>query len=152
MPNTLQMYNKLCRYPGGKWLFGKFVCRMAPYFGTIKPRFVELKPGYCEATLHKRRCVENHLHTVHAIAMANLCELTAGLMTEVSIPKQMRWIPISMEIFYLRKAKTDVKGVAKLELPTWQDSQDIKVPVSVTDKDNNEVVKAVISMRVSKRD
>lgn len=151
MSNTLALYNKFIKFPAGKWLFAKIICWKAPYFGTIKPRFIELKPGYCEIKIRKRHAVENHLHTVHAIAIANMCELAAGMLTEVSIPKHMRWIPINMQINYLHKAKTDVHAIAKLDLPNWQDQQDIPVLISVLDKNNQEVVNATITMRVSLR-
>lgn len=151
MATTLEIFNKFAKFSSGKWLFSKLICWKAPYFNTIKPLFVELKPGYCEIKIKKRRAVENHLHGVHAIAMANLCELAAGMMTEVSIPNHLRWIPTHMEIAYLHKAKTNVKGIAKFELPHWQDSQDIKVPVSVLDENNVEVVHADITMRVSQK-
>tara|TARA_R110000868_G_scaffold410505_4_gene698893 strand:- start:143060 stop:143401 length:342 start_codon:yes stop_codon:yes gene_type:complete len=112
---------------------------------------VELRPGYAEVTLRKCRKVENHIRTVHAIAMANLCEIAAGLMTEVSIPNDMRWIPVGMTIKYQQKARTNLRGIAKIDMPDWQDSQDLDVPVSVLDNDNNEVVHAVITMKVSKK-
>lgn len=149
MSKTLEIYNKLVKFPGGKWLFGRIICMRAPYFATIKPIFVELKPGYCEIRFCKRHKVENHIRSVHAIAMANLCELAAGMLTEVSIPDNMRWIPINMNISYLHKAKTDVKGIARLDIPVWRDNQDIEVAVSVIDKNDFEVVKAVITMKVS---
>lgn len=151
MVKMLSAYNALAKFRMGKWLFSKAICWKAPYFGTIKPMFVDLKPGYCEIKIRKRRAVHNHLKTVHAIAMANVCELAAGTLTEVSIPSHMRWIPIHMQINYLRKAKTDVKAVAKLDLPTWKDNQDMVVPVSVFDSSNQEVVNAMITMRVSLR-
>ena len=151
MRSVLRLYHKCLKLPFGKWIFSQLVSRKAPYFATIKPRFVELRPGYAEVTLRKCRKVENHIRTVHAIAMANLCEIAAGLMTEVSIPNDMRWIPIGMTIKYQQKARTNLRGIAKIDMPDWQDSQDLDVPVSVLDNDNNEVVHAVITMKVSKK-
>lgn len=152
MSKTLNIYNKLTKFPGGKWLFGKIICFKAPYFATIKPCFVELKPGYCEISFNKRRGVENHIKSVHAIAMANLCELAAGMLTEVSIPDNMRWIPINMNISYQHKAKTNVRGIATANFPnSWADNQDLDVIVSVQDTANTEVVKAIITMRISLR-
>ena len=40
-------------------------------------------------SLRKRRAVLNHIGTVHAIAMANLCELACGMLMEVTIPTTM---------------------------------------------------------------
>ena len=76
-----------------RWFFARSVCRRAPYFGTIRPRFEELAPSLCRVGMRKRRGVENHIRTVHALAMGNLCELAAGMVTEVTIPTTMRWLP-----------------------------------------------------------
>ena len=60
--------------------------KRAPYFGTIRPSFLDLQPKLCRVAMKKRRAVENHIGTVHALAMGNLCELAAGMCTEVTIP------------------------------------------------------------------
>ena len=101
---TLRAWMRLQRSSFGRWMFARTVCRRAPYFGTIKPRFIDLQPKLCRVSMRKRRAVENHIHTVHALAMGNLCELAAGLCTEVTIPVGMRWIPRGMTIEYLAKA------------------------------------------------
>lgn len=91
----------------------------------------------------------NHIGTVHAIAMANLCELVAGAMTEVSVPRSMRWIPRGMKIDYLAKAETDLTGEATLPVIRDGEAQDIVVPVAVTDKSGKQVVLACITMYLS---
>ena len=53
----LSMFNRLNKVPFGKKIFSRLVCVKAPYFGTIKPDFVDLRPGYCEITMKNRRCV-----------------------------------------------------------------------------------------------
>lgn len=151
MNSTLRHYQRLSSFPLGKWLFSRVVCRRAPYFATIRPRFHELRPGLCRVSLRKRRAVHNHIGTVHAIAMANLCEVAAGILMEASLPENMRWIPRGMTIEYLKKATTDVTATARLDKTQWSAAEDIGVPVSVTDTKGNEVVRAVITMYVSKR-
>jgi len=93
--------------------------------------------------------VQNHLKTVHAIAVCNLCEVAAGLMTEVSVPTTHRWIPMGMEIKYRRKSTTNLRAIACIDLPEWQAKHDLAVPVSVRDEHGVEVVRAVITMRVT---
>ena len=135
----------------GRWLFARTVSRRAPYFGTIKPKFLDLQPKFCRVAMRKRRAVENHIGTVHALAMGNLCELAAGMCTEVTIPVGMRWIPRGMTIEYLAKAETDVIATARLDKTEWAGAENIGVPVTVTDINGKEVVRAVISMYVSPR-
>jgi acyl-coenzyme A thioesterase PaaI-like protein len=127
------------------------VARKAPYFRTIEPRFVELAPALCRVALRRRRAVENHLGSVHALAMGNLCELAAGMVTEVTLPTTMRWIPRGMTIEYLRKAETDVTATARLDKNEWRDAGNVGVPVTVVDARGEEVVRAVITMYVSPR-
>lgn len=102
--------------------------------------------------MRKRRAVENHIHTVHALAMGNLCELAAGMVTEVTIPSTMRWLPRGMTIEYLRKAESDVTATARLTRTEWNStSENVAVPVSVVDATGTEVVRAVITMYISPR-
>jgi acyl-coenzyme A thioesterase PaaI-like protein len=126
------------------------VCRRAPYFGTIKPFFLELAPALCRVGMRKTRRVENHIRTVHALAMGNLCELAAGMVTEVTIPTSLRWIPRGMTIEYLRKAETRVVATARLTKSEWVSGpESVGVPVSVIDESGTEVVRAVITMYVT---
>jgi len=148
---TLRAWIRAHRTAFGRWLFARTVSRRAPYFGTIKPKFLDLQPKLCRVWMKKRRAVENHIGTVHALAMGNLCELAAGMCTEVTIPVGMRWIPRGMTIEYLSKAETDVTATARLEKTEWAGAENVSVPVSVHDAGGKEVVRAVISMYVSPR-
>jgi len=148
-PMVLKMWQRLATNPIGRWLFARTICRRAPYFGTISPRIHELAPGLCRVSMKKRRRVENHIGTVHALAMGNLCELAAGVLMEATTPAAMRWIPKGMQINYLAKAPTDISATARIEYTPWSQAQDVIVPVSVTDTDGNEVVHADITMYVS---
>ena len=148
---ALGTWNKLSGSAFGRWLFSRVVCIKAPYFGSIRPVFDILEPGRATARMRKRRAVTNHIGTVHAIAMANLCELVAGTMTEVSLPTSMRWIPRGMQIDYLDKAQTDLSATATFPEINEGEAQDIVVPVAVTDSDGKVVVRADITMYVSPR-
>jgi acyl-coenzyme A thioesterase PaaI-like protein len=148
---TLAAWNRVKGSRIGRWLFARQVCRRAPYFRTIRPRFLELAPTTCSVSMRKRRSVENHIGTVHALAMGNLCELAAGMVTEVTIPTTLRWIPRGMTIEYLRKADSGVRALARLEKSTWLAPEDIRVPVTVMDAKGAEVVRAIITMYVTPR-
>jgi acyl-coenzyme A thioesterase PaaI-like protein len=148
---TLRAWIRAHRSAFGRWLFARMVSKRAPYFGTIKPKFLDLQPTLCRVSMRKRRAVENHIGTVHALAMGNLCELAAGMCTEVTIPVGMRWIPRGMTIEYLAKAETDVTATARLDKSEWAGAENIGVPVTVHDVNGKEVVRAVISMYVSPR-
>ena len=132
----------------GAQQFSKMVCEMAPYFSSIEPRMLELKPGHAQAHVPFRKEITNHIGTVHAIALCNAAELVAGLMTDVSIPAGARWIPKGMTVAYLAKAKTDVKAVADGSQVDWTTAGDKEVPVEVFDAQGQCVFTARIMMNV----
>ena len=137
--------------PAGKWLFSRLVCWKAPFFGTISPRFEELRPGLSRVSMKKRRGVQNHIGTVHAIAMCNLAELAAGTLTEVSIPASMRWLPKGMQVEYLKKAETGVEATATVAEIAEGPGRDTPVTVEIRDQAGVTVCRAVITMWVSPR-
>jgi acyl-coenzyme A thioesterase PaaI-like protein len=151
-PMILSAWQRLSKLPLGARLFTRAVCMKAPYFSSISPLFVELAPGHCVAIVKKHRAVTNHLGTVHAIALCNLAELVAGIMLEASVPPDThRWIPKGMTVAYLKKAPTDVRGVARFVTPPVYGSEGIEVPAAVTvyDTAGEAVFEAEIRMWVS---
>jgi len=92
MATPAQLFQTFSRYPFGARLFSRAVTRRAPYFASISPLIRELRPGRCEVFVRNHRAVRNHIGTVHAIALCNMCELAAGLMIDSNLPRQLRWI------------------------------------------------------------
>ncbi|MEK1939124.1 MAG: hotdog fold domain-containing protein [Pseudomonas sp.] len=144
MSQMMQMYQQ-----AGAAQFSGMIGQVAPYFASIFPQFVELRPGYAEVTVAKRREVLNHIGTVHAIALCNSAELVAGTMTDVSIPAGCRWIPKGMTVEYLAKADGDVRTVADGSAVDWTVLGDVKVPVMAY-VGEKAVFRAEITMYVSK--
>ncbi len=146
---VLDNYTRLARLPLGKKLFSLAVCQQAPYFSTIAPTFVTLEPGLVIVRMPNRRAVHNHIGTVHALAVGNLCELAAGTMMEATLPPSHRWIPKGMQIEYLRKAETDLVARCAWTADVADVGEEVPVVVSVTDESGNEVTRATIRMWVS---
>lgn len=146
--NALKAFNFARRLPAGRWLFSRAVCWTAPYFASIRPQIRVLQPGRAEVTMKKRRSVQNHLQTVHAIAMCNMAELAGGMCTDVSIPRGSRWIPAGMTVEYLKKAKTDLVAVADGQHIDWTTSGEVRVPVEVRDTSAQLVFRAEIRMNL----
>lgn len=144
MNQILELYQS----QGNKEFTG-LVVAAAPYFSTIEPLFTELRPGHAEVAFANTKKVQNHLGTVHAIAMCNAAELVAGTMTEVSIPEKHRWIPVEMTVKYHAKAQTDLRAVADGSTIGWTELGDIDVPVTIYDTDDRAVFTAKITMRIS---
>lgn len=148
---VMRMWRKLNGSLFGRWLFTTMVCFKAPYFATISPRIHVLETGLCEGYIKQRRSIQNHIATIHAIALCNLAELCAGLMTDVSIPADMRWIPKSMTVNYVRKAKGIIRAQAKpaIEFHSSAQGYTALVKVVLTDTEQQEVFTAEIEMWVS---
>ena len=151
--SVLARYRRLARWPAGRWIFSRVICLKAPYFSTIAPRFVALEVGRCEVRIPDRRRVHNHIGTVHAIALCNLAELSAGVMAEVTVPPGMRWIPKGMNVEYLAKARGTMHAVATPESAVHESASGYAWPVAVSVRDDagEEVFRARIDMWVSPR-
>ena len=150
---TLALYERMRRWPAGHWLFTRAICFKAPYFGSISPLIEVLEPGRCVARLRRHRRITNHIGSVHAIAMCNLAELVGGMMTEVSLPDSMRWIPKGMTVEYVKKAMGTIRGVATPAIPIVAADSGYPLPVDVmlTDDAGDVVFRATISMWMSPR-
>lgn len=149
---ALRMFRKLGGSAAGRWLFSRFICWKAPYFGSIAPRFEVLEPGRCVVRLRQRRAIQNHIGTVHAIAMCNAAELAGGMATEVTIPESMRWIPKGMSVRYLKKALGELRATARVQAPADASvARDLHALVEVRNAADEIVFDADITMWVSPR-
>ncbi len=137
----------------GRWLFSKIVCFRAPYFSTVSPTIMTLEKDLCVGSIQQKRSIQNHIGSIHAIALCNLAELCGGLMTDVSIPRGMRWIPKGMTVNYIQKAYGTVlaRAVPVQELRESDEAYEAIVKVSVTNVDAVEVFCADIRMWVSRK-
>lgn len=147
---VMDMWQKLSPLPGGKFLISQVISRKAPYFKTVGATIEELRPNYTKVTMKKRRAVQNHIGTVHVIAICNLLEMAMGVCAEASIPKHLRWIPKGMSVDYTAKAGTDITGVAEINPADWKPG-DLDVKVTAMDTNGTPVVVGVIKLWISEK-
>ena len=146
----LKLWAKANRLPAGKKWFSMIFARKAPYFGTIKPLVREVRPNYCEVAFKKRKAVENHIGTVHVVAICNALEMAMGAVAEATIPKHLRWIPRGMELQYTAKATSDIVAIAETVPEDWKPG-DLAVRVRAERDDGTVVVEGVIMLYVSEK-
>ena len=75
MRGTLSLYQRLSKFPFGNTIFSWGVSLRAPYFASIHPLIIDLRPGYCRVRIRDRRSIRNHIGSIHAGAMCTLSEL-----------------------------------------------------------------------------
>ena len=152
MANILDLYERVTRLPRGRLLFSRVFALKAPYFGTVRPRFVELRPNYAELVIRKRRRVQNHIGTVHVIAICNGLEAAMGALAEATVPAGKRWIPKGMEVSYTAKATSDITCIAETDPDAWTgDDPDLPVRVRGVRDDGTVVVEGVIRLWVTEK-
>ncbi|HIA73306.1 MAG TPA: DUF4442 domain-containing protein [Gemmatimonadetes bacterium] len=136
------LWTRLSRLPGGRWIFSKILGWMVPYTGKLGATILTLEPGHVKARLHERKAVRNHLRSIHAIALANLGELTTGLALVGALPKSIRGILVGLEISYTKKARGTIESEATCEIPEITEPVDYPVEAEIRD-DSGDVVARV---------
>jgi acyl-coenzyme A thioesterase PaaI-like protein len=152
MSQVLTLWNKSTALPLGQRVFSFLFAQKAPYFASIRPRFLTVEPNHVELLIPNRRRVHNHLKTVHAIALCNGLEAAMGALAEATIPPDKRWIPKGMEVAYTAKATGDVTCTAETEPEQWiAENPDVPVRVRGALADGTVVIEGVIRLWVTPR-
>lgn len=124
-------------------LFGSKI-KFAGHSGV---KFEKLTHNECVVSLKNKKKVQNHIGGIHAAAMALLTETATGFVFGMNVPKDKLPLIKKMDIDYVRRSAGDMKAVAclsdqQIEFIQSSEKGEIVVPVTITDEDNAEPIKA----------
>jgi uncharacterized protein DUF4442 len=152
MAKVLDLYDRATRIPYvGRGAFSLAFALKAPYFLTIAPTLVELRPNHAQVRVRKWWGVHNHIGTVHVIAVVNGMEMAMGALAEASIPPQLRWIPKGMALEYLAMSDSTMIATADTEPGDWEGPGEVAVRVQATRADGTVAVRGTIALHVGER-
>jgi acyl-coenzyme A thioesterase PaaI-like protein len=135
------LWDRLQRWPASSRIFSFAIARMVPYSGTVGARVVTLRSGYAKVQMRDRRRVRNHLHSIHAIALANLGELCTGLAMTYSLPTSARGILTGLSVEYLKKARGLLTAECTCQVPDWRVRGEHEVAAEIRDREGDVVAR-----------
>lgn len=141
-------WHKLEKLPGGKALYSRIIGMTAPYTGSINATILELGHLHCKTQLKDRRMVRNHLSSVHAIALANLAELTGNMALAYSMPENARFIVAGLSIDYLKKARGTITGTTQCPAIESNERKEYAVLVELRDESGDLVATSTLKTLV----
>lgn len=144
----LGAWRRLAPLPGGRWLFTQLVKRMIPYTGSVSPRVEILEPGHARISIVQRRALENHLGSIHAIALLNVAEFASGAAMTTALPPGYRGIVTKMTVEYLKKARGTVTAESRTILPDLGKEGEHDFTSEITDADGEVVARATVRWKL----
>jgi len=129
----LSTWARLHYLPAGKWLFSRILGFTIPYTGSVGATVDYLVPGHAKIRLKDRRRVRNHLNSVHAIALANVAELSTGLAVLSGMPNGYNGILVGLDVEYTKKARGHLNIECQCEVPEFDERTEIPVTTKITD-------------------
>src|SRR5687768_168724 len=136
------MWDRLSGLPLGRTVFSRMVGRAAPYTGTIRAKVLHLDRGRSEVLMKYRPGLRNHLRSVHAVALANLAELTGNVALAYAMPDDARFIVAGISLDYVKKARGPITGHCECPVPESSARVEYAVPVTLHDASGDVVVRA----------
>lgn len=144
----LNSWRTLSPLPGGRWLFTQLVKWMIPYTGSVSPRVEVLEPGYARISITQRRRLEQHLGSIHAIALMNVAEFASGAAMTTALPAGYRGIVTKMSIEYFKKARGTVTAESRPKLPDLTIEGEYDFTSEITDQKGDLIAQASVRWKL----
>lgn len=141
-------WRTLSPIPGGKAVFSILLGVLVPYSGTLHARVTELSEGVSNVTLRQRWRILNHLGSIHAMALANVCELSSGLALLSRLGAHRRGILTGFKVSYLKKARGTLHVRSDARPITLPEEGEVEVCATGYDSTGDIVVRADATWRI----
>ncbi|QDU65762.1 DUF4442 domain-containing protein [Engelhardtia mirabilis] len=141
----LELWRRCAASPDPPAAFTRELFAAVPYSGSTGARVEELSPGQVRVTLEQHREVENHLNSIHAVALTNVGELASGLALITALPEGMRSIVIELSTRYLKKARGTL--TAECRAPAVEAGEEAELEVEAPIRDSQGEVVALVTAR-----
>lgn len=144
----LSTWDTLSRLPAGRWLFTQVIKRMVPYSGSVDPRVDMLEPGYARVSIRQRRRLEQHLGSIHAVALMNVAEFASGAAMMTALPDGYRGIVTKISMEYFKKGRGTVTATSRPQLPKPLAEGEYDFTSDVTDESGSLVARAIVRWKL----
>ena len=144
----LKAWRTCTKLPGGSWLFPQLLKRSVPYTGAVGPRVLALEPGWARIALTQRRGIEQHLGSIHALALGNLAEFASGAAMTTALPAGYRGIVTKITIEYFKKARGTVIAESRPTVPDLSHDVEHDVISEVKDAEGDVVARATVRWKL----
>ena len=135
----------------GKRVFSRVLGTIIPYAGSIGAQVEHLEPGHAVILLPDKRRVRNHLNSVHAIALANLAELSTGLAMISGLQPGVRAILVGLNVSYEKKARGTLRAECHCVVPKSIDRQEVAVETQIMNEDGDVVTRATATWLIGSK-
>lgn len=147
-PSTLRVvYDNLNRLPAKvrDTSFTAIFNAAVKYAGTTGIRYQHISPERSVVTLKNRKRVQNHIGSVHAVAMTMIGETATGSIVALNVNSDQLPVIKTMKIDFVKRAVGDMRAEAwltpeQIELIQTTDKGEVEVGLTITDAEGKEPV------------
>lgn len=120
-----------------RWVLNVALDYTIPFNKKHRLRVLEMEPGYASVRLPFRKANFNHVKSLHACALATLCEYTTGLALVGAISEsEYRILLKNINVTYHYQGKSDATGTFRL--PTDFIANQIMKPLETSESVTHE--------------
>jgi acyl-coenzyme A thioesterase PaaI-like protein len=132
-------------------VFSRIVGFSAPFTGVLRPRILEVRPGFARLAVRDRRKLHQHLQSMHAGALFTFAETASGIAMAASLPDSARSIVTSGTIEFFKKGRGLLVAEGRCAVPDPTVEATHEVSVTIIDEAGDTVATATVSWLVGRK-